>query len=240
MRKIETEVQHSNALKRQTEFAGKLKRTLARSLFRTKQKPRLAKDRPTLYDLQSRTARTSLNHTSNNISQTQSYSEDAHLAITLSTGILNAGNKSASRPKTAKHVREDMRKIQKFYCQTLNNSEVAFTPTGCGSGMGFNQLHATMPMNEQQKEMVNRHSKHLFATATPSTLRFGHGSSKKVEPDSPNSPGNVMVSMGNGIFRLARFDSKNPDDNCPSQSGEYVPVMSYVQSRSRNWTSDGV
>jgi len=104
---------------------------------------------------------------------TQSQLEDAHLARTMSTGILNSVKKDDLRPYTARpspqHVRKDMRKSENFFYQTINQSEVAFTPTVSSAKISINQLYATMPLNEKQKSMVNRASKHLFASATPMT-----------------------------------------------------------------------
>jgi hypothetical protein len=51
-----------------------------------------------------------------------------------------------------------------------------------------------------------------------------------------------MLFTHDGTFIVTRFDSKNYEDSQPKKNGEYVPVLSYLQSKSRNKKpmSDGV
>ena len=71
-----------------------------------------------------------------------------------------------------------------------------------------------MPLSEKQKTMVNRASRHLYATATPATIRFKQvlESQKKCLEDESIMTPNIMVNTGEGSLRLTRFDSKNHDD----------------------------
>ena len=61
--------------------------------------------------------------------------------------------------------RQDLRKRNNYFYQALNNSAVTYNPTV--ERPSVNQLYATMPLNEKQKEYVKVAAKHLKATGGP-------------------------------------------------------------------------
>jgi hypothetical protein len=54
--------------------------------------------------------------------------------------------------------RDDMRKRQNFFYQSLNLSRVVYTPTCQSKRVSINQLHSTLPINDKQKQMIHEAS----------------------------------------------------------------------------------
>lgn len=65
--------------------------------------------------------------------------------------------------------REDLRKRQNFYYQTLNNAYVRYAPSAApvhGSSVG-SQLYSIFPMRKETQKLVEKASIHLKATPLP-------------------------------------------------------------------------
>jgi len=93
-----------------------------------------------------------------------------------------------------------------------------------------------MPLSEKQKEYVKTAGLHLQATAAPKPVKLmNERQIKRTNPylhdESPD------IRENNNVIKLRYFDAKNQQDHTPKDNGQYIPVLTFLQERSRNQRS---